>query len=157
MTHSNVKDESSALVGILLPALKGTVGAVAVMLALAALFSGISLTFGDPDKAVRLFAYAALAVSALLCGAFGMISDGQRRIVVPIISGALYVLVLVILSLFVQTEGGSAPMLWRVLAYVLCVLLSAFGGFIVSGRKKRSQGNTKNPAALMRKRVSGKK
>ncbi len=156
MTHSNAKDESSALIGILIPALKGTAFAVGTMLLLAALFSGVSLAFGDPDKVLTLFAYAAFALSSLFCGMFSMVSDEQRRIIVPIISSALYVLVLVVLSLFVKAEE-SVPILWRVIAYAVCVLLSVFGGFIVSGRRKSKGKNTKNPAALMRKRVSGKK
>ena len=157
MTHSNVKDESCAFVSILLPTLKGVIGAVGMMLVFSIVFSGISLAFGDPDKAVTIFAYVSLALSALLCGVFGMVSDSERRIVVPLISGALYALVLIILSLFVRTEGGTVPMLWRVLAYAGCVLLSALGGFAVGRRQKNSGRNTKNPAALMRKRVSGKK
>lgn len=157
MTRSNANNESSVLVDILFPSLKAVGLALGVMLVLAALFSGISLAFGDPDGVAAILAYVTLALSALLCGVFGMISDKERRIVVPLISGALYVLVLIILSLFVHTDEAGMPILLRALVYAACVILSFLGGILAGRRRNASGRSTKNPAALMRKRISGKK
>lgn len=153
MTNDIRRDESAGIVSMLLAALKGMLVGAAAIIILSLISSAVALLFADPNAAVGVLAYVALGIGAISSGFGAVMSDEERSLFSAVLSGAMIVLVMWFVSLFMRGEGGGVPWVWTALVYAACVLLSLLGGFIGRGRRVRVGEGKNSPTALMRKRL----
>ncbi len=142
------RDEQDDLGVTLISALKGLAAGIITALALSLIFTAVSLGMDDPEKLLGVFALVTLFVGAAAGGlAAGIFERGRTA---GILSGAGYVLVVWILSLFFRNGGGLSPVFGAV-GYVICVALSFLAG-VITGRGGSSV-NRKSPTAARRKKA----
>lgn len=157
MTHSFMGEAEYPFTKVMLNALKGALISVGSAVLMSLVCCAIALAFADPRQIAALFSMVVLAASSFIGGVFAMRLSGGQRFLAPAVSGGLYVLILWLLSFILKTDGDAVFSLWQLFSYVGCVLLSLFGGFIARKRRVRIGDGAKNPAALMRKKISAKK
>lgn len=120
-------------------ALKGAALSVTVSLCLAVIFAAVSSALDDPMKFIEAFALFALLFGAAFGGFFaGKLSSPTAAI----ISGAFYLLLIWLISLFLRGENAPSPIIQAVI-YLLCMLLSFLSGLVSTKFADRK----KSPAA----------
>ncbi len=107
---------------------------VAVTILLMLVFSLISYKLDNPGAYVKPFAYAALAISALMTGFISSRMQGRSHLISGLVGGFITVIFMFLLSLFFRGgEGVSA--LASLGIYALYILISGIGG-ILGGVKR---------------------
>jgi putative membrane protein (TIGR04086 family) len=133
---SRAEAESGALF-IVRHSLIGGAFALLIMLILSLAFSGIAYTRDDPDALLGVFSYATLYISALAAGYISAKRTGQSALAVGALSGAVIVLVLLLISVCFG-DSYSSGYAWSVKMAIRAsvILVSVLGGYI--GVHKRS-------------------
>ena len=129
-------------------ALKGLAAALIFAATLSFIFTAVALGMDDPMKPLGIFALGTLFIGA----AVGGIVSGKlyENPAAGLFTGALYVLIVWLISLFFARDGKASPLL-TALFYALC-LFAAFLGSFLSGRSRgRRQVKNHSPAARRRK------
>lgn len=153
MVKRDYRDESCGIGELLLASLKGTLLGIAVLIGLSLIMTAVSLGLGDPMSALNVLAYAALGIGAFACGMASFKWDSQQSLLTSVIGGAMYVLILWLISLFIPRTGESMPAVWTAVAYAACVIVSLIGGLMAKPRRERFGEGRKSPAAVMRKQL----
>lgn len=153
MATKNCRDESFTIGTLLFASLKGALLGIAVLLGMSIIMTAVSLGFADPMSAVNVLSYMALGIGALVCGIAALKWDAEQSLLASVIGGAMYVLILWIVSLFVPRGEVSMPAVWTAVAYAACVIVSLVGGLVARPRRERFGEGRKSPTAVMRKQL----
>jgi len=89
----------------------------------------VSYNNTDPDKMLLPFAYTALIISTFLCGLLAAKFNSEKKFLCSVISGAIYIFIIFILSLIFRGNDESATPAW--LTFVMYIL--SFGSVILGG------------------------
>jgi len=109
--------------------LKGLAAAFLSAAVLLLLFSFALARSSDPMKLLTLFAYAAMLVSAFIGGYTAVRFNGSDGLLCGALTGGLYAVLLVLVSIFIPSEGGCGALC--VLGMMLLVIaFSAVGGIL---------------------------
>ena len=112
---------------------------VALLLSLA--FSGIAYATDDPDRLCASLGWAALYFSALFAGFLGVRLHRKDALRIGLFAGALWILLTLVLSLFLQGEEiVPLSFLSSLLPRGLLLLSSVAGGFLGLPRAGSSHG-----------------
>jgi len=120
--------------------LKALLVAVGSVTALLFILSYVSYKSPDPDKFLSLFAYAALLIGAVLCGAVSSRINKKDGLICGALTGALYSLLLLMGSAICGMGDSFNPLLTLVVCAVSVLISSVFGILFVpkdSSMKKR--------------------
>ncbi len=153
MVRSNFGSDTKREMGAPLGILKGSLFGVASAVILAFLLTAVAIMTEDPDKLVGVFAYAALASGAIVCG-ISTPRDVMNPVLASALSGGGYSLVLWLASMAFRGDGVSehSPLI-SILLYLGCVLVSMAARLIFTPRGKKVRVGNKSPAAMVRKQL----
>ncbi len=142
---------------VLMAGVKGMVVGIISTLVLVAVFTGVSLVFGEPRKIADMLSYVALLLAALGVGISAVRFDGGHRLTSALVGGCMYALLMLAVSLFISTDGGAAAMLLKLGVWAAFVGVCVLGGVIGKGRRVRIGEGKNSPTALARRRLAAKK
>lgn len=159
MANNIKKDEPDSLSGLFGAALRGLAAGLVCVIALALILSAAALALEDPMRLLEAFALAALFIGAFVDGFTAARALREGGIVVGLTGGALYVLVIWLVSLFFRGGENAAAVspLWLALGYLGCVAIALLGCIAGRPRAKRVREGSKSPAALARRHLKSVK
>ncbi len=154
MKNSIAKDEQASLGELMKAVLIGTLIGLGTALTLMLILSGAAMLTADPDRWIGPMAAVARLVGAFLCGLAGRMADRQRCPMTGAVSGALYVLLFWLASLFFKDAASAMAPYTQALWYGGCVILSLLGGFTRKGKPRYSEAHS--PTAAARRQLARK-
>ncbi len=130
--------ETDGISWIILSAIKGCGLGLLISVVMSFLLCGIAFMNTDPDALLTPFAFIALYVPAFFAGLISERSAGAQKLTCGLISGTLFMIAYMFISLFFSENSFSPyPFIVSLLLHVLTVIFSVLGAF-AGARKKRS-------------------
>ncbi len=142
---------------VLMSGFKGMIVGIISTLVLAAVFTGVSLAFGEPRRVADLLSYAALVLTALGVGISAVRFDREHRLTSALVGGCMYALLMLAASLFIGTDGEAGAMLLKLGVWAAFVGVCMLGGAMGKGRRVRVGEGNNSPTALARRRLAARK
>ncbi|MBO7250976.1 MAG: TIGR04086 family membrane protein [Clostridia bacterium] len=129
----------NGLSGVLRHSLVGFFCGVATLTVFLLVGAAVASNTEDPDSLINIFAFSALYISALICGAITTKRCNQNILLSGALGGVWLVLSLSLISVFFKTTS-SAEHAWGIEMLIRCsvVLVSALGGYIGANRPKNT-------------------
>lgn len=119
----------------------GVLGAVIMSALLLLVFNYICYTNDDPDKYLGVLGVTALLMAAFSGGFISAKLNRESGLVCGLITGAIFVLLVVLLSFSLQTEGNGMTTK-SYLIFALVPVLSAVAGLLGLPSKKKRKKKT---------------
>lgn len=101
------------------------------------LFSAITMAQKDPARLARPLSLITLYFSAALCGFFAG-RAAENKLLAGIISGALYLVLITAVSLFLPHSESAPALSVNIAAHAGVVCAAVLGAWITQKRKKRT-------------------
>lgn len=156
MVNKINRDEPDSLGGLFPAAIRGLISGLITSIILALILSAVALAMDDPSSMIGLFALISLFLGAVVNGFTAAKAYPDGRLVAAILSGAIYVLFIWLISLFFRGQAGATEAvspLGMALGYAGCIALAALGGLIARPRTKSYSDVKKSPSAQLRKKM----
>ncbi len=157
MANTKKKDESAVVAELPRAALKGVLLGIALAALLMLVISALLLTATDPEPLIGWLSAATLLIGAFACGISSVRADSSRSALTGFVSGALYVLVMWLISLFFRgNESEPISSLGLAIGYAACVAASFVGGLLARGsnsKRMRPREGKHSPTALARRQL----
>ena len=124
---------------LLKSSLTGVLTAIAMSVVLLLVFNYICYINSDPDKFLTVFALAALYISTFFGGFAAARKNKQAGLLCGFLTGAIFLLLIIVLSISLKSDGISSA--WRYLLFAAILPVSIIGGLagIPSSNKRRKK------------------
>ncbi len=137
--HKQAKTEDSSLSTLFRSSARGAAIGLLLSVVLAVVICAAILGLDDPDALIFPLSLAALYASAFIAGLVATAKNGGSALVSGLLSGGIFMLVYMLVSLFFPAElsaryGIFASLLFRVLIIVFSIL----GGYAATAKPHRS-------------------